>query len=284
MNLLQKMFKNEKVDVQVDEKVIIQEIHDSFDNAQDELLKQALSIIELHEPLLSQKAERLQKLGFASSKTVLKNNTEKKTLITSQNDADLVNYYKTSYPFLKFLKEDQLDSICKKYNLVYAPVSKYKEDVPEKNVLEIENAQILKFVDRAINRYFVIVTKPWSGLPSDLKDIVTKGFYVDSNIVKTDRFILQYAKTHGGYTGDYDDYVFKEAEIIEENLNELFIAAPAYQFDLEGLKNKALGFFSTTITVVKDPIVFRYVKGGIQVLTKWGLEASDEMLQQPILN
>ncbi len=38
MNLLQNLFK--------DEKVIIQEIHDSFDNAQDELLKICITDIK----------------------------------------------------------------------------------------------------------------------------------------------------------------------------------------------------------------------------------------------
>ena len=97
MNLLQNLFK--------DEKVIIQEIHNSFDNAQDELLKQATSIIEQYKPNLSNKAERLEKLGFVNSETVVKNIDRKKVLISSKKDADLVNYYKTSYPFLKFLKE-----------------------------------------------------------------------------------------------------------------------------------------------------------------------------------
>jgi len=36
--------------------------------------------------------------------------------------------------------------------------------------------------------------------------------------------------------------------------------------------------------VYKDPIVFRHVKRGIQVITKWGLEADDEALQVGILN
>ena len=64
----------------------------------------------------------------------------------------------------------------------------------------------------------------------------------------------------------------------------MFITAPKSHFDLKDLKSKGLGFFDITITEVKDPIVFRYVKGGIQVLSKWGLEASDATLQNEILN
>ena len=42
MNLLNTLFKSEKQ--------VIQEIHDSFDNAQEELLAQATEVIERHKP------------------------------------------------------------------------------------------------------------------------------------------------------------------------------------------------------------------------------------------
>lgn len=41
------------------------------------------------------------------------------------------------------------------------------------------------------------------------------------------------------------------------------------------------GFFEKVthkISLPKDPIVFRYVNGGIQVITKWGIEAEDRLL------
>ena len=277
MNLLQNLFK--------DEKVTIQEIHDSFDNAQDELLKQATSIIKQHKPKLSDKAERLEKLGFVNSEPVVRNLTNKEVLISSKKDADLVNYYKTSYPFLKFLKEEQLNTICEKYNLIYAPVSRYKEDVPEKNVTEIENAQPLKVEDFRKEQYFIKVTDfgSWT-VPKDLKKILSKGFISDESFYKSDSNIIDAAKKYGGYDGDFRGYCFSKCLIEKTDYNGLFIAAPKSHFDLDGLKNKTLGFFNFSITEVKDPIVFRYVKEGIQVLSKWGLEANDEMLQQEILN
>ena len=277
MNLLQNLFK--------DEKVIIQEIHNSFDNAQDELLKQATSIIEQYKPNLSNKAERLEKLGFVNSETVVKNIDRKKVLISSKKDADLVNYYKTSYPFLKFLKEEQLNAICKKYNLIYAPVGRYKEDVPEKNVTEIENAQPLKTEDFRKEQYFIKVTDfgSWN-VPEDLKKILSKGFISDESFDKSDSDIIDAAKKYGGYYGNFRGICLSKCLIEKTDYNGLFIAAPKSHFDLDGLKNKTLGFFNFSITEVKDPIVFRYVKEGIQVLSKWGLEANDEMLQQEILN
>lgn len=269
MNLLRKITKKEKE--------IIQEIHDSFDNAQDELLKQATYIIEQHKPKSSDKAERLEKLGFVNSETVIKNLANKEVLISSKKDADLVNYYKTSYPFLKFLKEEQLDAICKKYNLIYAPVGRYKKDVPEKNVTEIENAQSILKQDC---------------LP---KSIRIMGYKFNSDKTRFERFLNDYPnglislkklqEWHPNIsTAIFCKYNFNITKFQEIDKTGLFIAAPKSHFNLKGLKNKAFGFFNMTITEVKDPIVFRYVKGGIQVLSKWGLEANDEMLQNEILN
>jgi hypothetical protein len=68
------------------------------------------------------------------------------------------------------------------------------------------------------------------------------------------------------------------------NREGLFIAAPKEHFDLTGLNQEGKGFYKTTTITVKDPVVFRYVKGGVQVLAKWGLEADDPALQHEILN
>ena len=63
----------------------------------------------------------------------------------------------------------------------------------------------------------------------------------------------------------------------------LFIAAPKSHFNLDGLK-KTSKFSFNLVTIQKDPIVFRYCRGGIQVITKWGLEAGDESLVNPVIN
>lgn len=282
MNLIKNLFKSEKQ--------IIQEIHDSFDGAQDELLKQAISIIEQHKPELNDKAERLEKLGFIQSKSVVSNIESRKALISSKKDADLVNYYKTSYPFLKFLKEEQLDTICEKYNLIYAPVDRYKEDVPEKNVAEIENAQPLNKTDeiqrvyRFTNRYDFEENKYNQVIDflgksvfeeDELKELIDQYKLGNNAINDIEGFIYWFSKKT-----DIVSYVFGNCEVIDKS--GLFIAAPKSHFDLKGLKKNKLGFFK--VKEVKDPIVFRYVKGGIQVLSKWGLEAYDDVLQHEILN
>lgn len=280
MNLLQKLTRSS------DE--IVKEIHDSFDNAQEHLLKEAKLIIDKSKSKVSDKAKRLESVGFINSELVIKNRAIQKTLVSSEKDAELVNHYKTFYPFLKFLKEDQLDEICNKYNLIYAPVSRYKKDVPEKNLIEIENVQNLKYEDRKKETHFLKVSKPWTEVPSDLRGILKNGFFVDDYFIPNDDNTLKYAISHGGYKGNYNGYTISTKEnaahVETIQYNKLMIAAPKSHFDLKGLKNKGLGFLNITLTEVKDPIVFRYVRGGIQVITKWGLEADDNLLYNETLN
>lgn len=270
---------------------IIQEIHNSFDNAQDELLSQAKAIIESCEnnDHLS-KAERLKAIGFTQTELVKSAEKQKQRLVESRSDAELVEYYKQNYPFQKFLKESQLDEICEKYNLVYAPVSKYLKDVPEKNLRDIENATDLKEGDSVgiektyelINRYktnkdrfdkFNLQMNNGSPIYSEDKvKELTDNYHPD---ITTAVWVAT-----GRFNGIHVDY--KKTTI---NKIGLFIAAPKSHFDTSGLTKKGkFGFMSVTVREVKDPIVFRYCRGGIQVITKWGLEASDEMLVNEIEN
>jgi len=300
------LFKKQK-----SEKEIIEEIHNEFDTAPDRILQQALRIIEeqtnakiVLESGIENKAERLKKIGFIKNGLVAKKveiaerNTAKDEVINLTNkEAELVKYYKDNYPFIKTLPISELDRICDKYGLIYAPVQNYKMPVPDKNLVEIEDSQSLKNYDNYEGETILRVpqNQQWRhDFPSGLGSILHKGFVVpnsevDTNFISDER-ILTLAKKYGNYTGSYTGYLTKpygDAEISKFNKEGLFIAAPKKHFDLSGLEHdKKRGFFTITKTVVKsDPIVFRYVKGNmVQVLTKWGLEANDPALVIEILN
>lgn len=293
----------------VNEEQLIEEIHNEFDTAPQRLLDEALAIIETNtvkvtlESEIENKANRLEKIGFVSNALVHKKNEinkrneEKLNIIKlTQDEANLIKYYSETYPFLKFLTESELDRICDKYGLVYAPVGNYRMPVPDKNLSEIETAQPLKNNDKEKIRVHVRIHRnnQWEfNLPNNLSKILHEGFIVDEwNFLPTslgDARLIELAKKYGGYSGDYSGYVTKpyvKAECSMINRDGLFIAAPKKHFNLNGLTfDNKKGFFSVTKTMVKsDPIVFRYVKGGIQVISKWGLEANDPALQVEILN
>jgi len=219
------------------EQVIIQQIHDAFDGAQDTLLKEAEEITKENLVDNTSHIKKMVELGFTSSKKVQEASKKMEAATKNARKAKLILKYKEKYPFLKFLTVEKLNEICEKYNLVHAPVENYIEDVPEKNLIEIANAQELDVGD---------------ALHDDVKNVRENGRTTTTRTVKAG----------------------------------LFIAAPENQFNLDGLTKKGVrGFFKEVVTSkVDDPIVFRYVKGGIQVLSKWGLEANDPDLANPLDN
>lgn len=240
------------------QEALIAEIHNEFDTAQDRLLEQAKSLLDSlnTDARMEDVATRLAKVGFTNNPTVKKVTAQKKLLVTNKEQAELIQHFKFNYPFLKFLTEEELDRICEKYSLIHAPVGNYIKDVPEKNLRDIEIAQPVKqgdewnWKEEARNRRE----------EDALKDVGTdmRRYYLDM------RFLHRWNGL--GW---------------EREKSGLFIAAPESHFDLKGLeKTSKFGFR----TEVKDPIVFRYVRGGIQVLTKWGAEAEDPSLVVEKLN
>jgi len=283
-----KLFKSERQ--------VIQEIHDEFDTAEDRLLQQADSLLkELNIPTQSgieKKAERLINLGFVNSEVATKSKSLKESadkikikIVSTREQAELIRYYKQNYPFQKFLTESELERICKKYNLVFAPVSNYTKDVPEKNICEIEKSPILNTKDTVGIEYLFRAHNQniKKGCPAHIKKALLSGIKLRRNHSwEIENSIKEI------YNTDYTDcikYTSFDHDIITVDKSGLFIAAPQSHFNLNGLTKKGkYSFMNVTITEVKDPIVFRYVRGGVQVLSKWGLEASDELLVNEINN
>jgi hypothetical protein len=207
---------------------------------------------------------------------------EKSISDDAKNKSDLIVHYRTRYPFLKFLTLEELERICDKYDLVYAPVQNYKKDVPEKNLRDIENAQPLDKNDFKTPTYTYNIREYFSYVPDGfkefIKNLVTETLLTDESQFRT----LCPIK----YNDKWVWTVSGTPIVTKTDYLGLFIAAPKTHFDLEELTQHKKGFFKTENfkPEPKDPIVFRHVKGGVQVLTKWGLEANDSMLINPIDN
>lgn len=262
----------------------VEQIHNEIDTAQDRILKEALAIIEKHKDTSNfDKANRLKALGFTGCDVVLDSEEVRAEIDRGIAQAGLVRRYAHNYPFLKYLTEAELDRICKKYNLVYAPVSAYKKEVPDKNLIEIEQAQPLNADDVPLGTYRFKLDY-YSYVPREVREFF-KTFQHTSSDVNDNRLR---ALCPIKYKGEYL-YKAHGCTAILMNKSGLFIAAPKSHFDLTKLKGVkgTSGFFSLSSFKVepKDPIVFRYVRGGgVQILSKWGDEAEDESLVVPKLN
>jgi hypothetical protein len=278
---------------------IVQQIHAEVDSIEDLLIQEANELINpnlINKDVLK-KAERLKNLGFTSSSVVLSVEEETKVIQVQLGEIEkkkklngLVLYYKRTYPWQKFLTLEKFEEICKKYGLIYASVSRYLRDVPEKNLKEIENIKPLKTVDQDNEEVFIYITNAWSTYSG--YDLINKKKFSCSfqdfssypNI--DDKEVYNVIRKHIPNLPSAT-YIFSKAIVFKENKSGLYIAAPKVDFNLNDFELNAneIGYLTEeVIKELKDPIVFRFCKGGIQVISKWGLEARDEALVNPIEN
>lgn len=295
---------------------VVQLIHEEFDSTSARLLAEAREILNRPIPVfvnlenkVEQRAIRLRSLGFENAPDVIKEYGRQQKIATIEEQmkikteeytrqkaaASVIETYNTRYPFLKFITEEELDRICAKFGLIYAPVSKFKGEVPEKNLIEIENAKSVITQDLASNRYFY--------KPTDLRgqERILRKFFkknpeveIESDAVNTyashispdRRFMYKSLKKYGIEDPMYTSFPDMPCEIrVEDRQKGLFIAATPDNFILDkGKKTSTFGYSEFSTYKYDDPIVFRYCKDGIQVITKWGLEASDPVLVNQIEN
>lgn len=266
-------------------KYTVQQIHDEIDSAQERLLQEAKAILSNKTDINTIAHE----LGFINTPSAKRGFLKEKTIKDADKKASLIEYYKQNYPFQKFLTEEELNRICKKYKLVYAPIQQYIKDVPVENLLEIKNTKRLFNSDEAEDKIYCKLTLYASIFPSffGFISIYNKCLYKLPRIME-DEYFKYISNADEFIKSKYNidiDFIVKKVKNVTIHRSGLFIAAPKSHFDLKNKESVGqFGYFNFTITEVKDPIVFRYCKGGVQILSKWGLEASDEALVNEINN
>lgn len=241
----------------VDTQKIIEEIHNSFNGAADELLEKAKVDLSSLDLTGEDKASRLSKLGFSSNKDVLRIKEEKKKESLSKELMETVLYYKKTYPDYKFITEDMVTKICKKYGLVCGDVSQYIGFVPEKNLQEIESFSGLKDEDYLYFSHCV----GWGGsmkLNWDYKDYKNQQERLNK---KSDNHL----------------YFVPTSEKIQKNTT-LKICAPLKDMELK--ENQRVNSKMQIETHIPDPVVLHPCRGGYLVLTAWGDESEDPILQK----
>lgn len=262
------LFKNKKVSSVVNsvkqafsepmnEQEVIEKIHSDFDGAAERLLAEAQEIINNCNAEKLDKAARLKALGFDKSSTVKESEEEARKKNEMEEISRNILYFKQHYPFNKFITEKEVEKICKKYSLVFGDAKNYKGEIPNKNLNEIENFKLRQEdmvrtsdYDRAIERYFAISVAQ------------ARGHFGDRSYSRAE-YPVRPPESEMKYY--YSKSPFK-------------MCAPEKDFDMTYYKTEGYKI------VPKDPIVLQPVKGGYLIVSKWGLEASDELVVNSIDN
>jgi hypothetical protein len=237
---------------------VIAEIHNEFDTATEKLLNRAKEILANEKD--TTKGERLDRLGFKSSKPAKEKSLDTSLKMVNKQLADNIEYFSQWYPNQKFITEEIVKEICKKYGLVFGLAYWYAADVPEKNIQEMEG-----FIFRE---------------EDGKKTTIYEKIYENGSKAKLYWKLNEYGR------GDYviapldkmvGDYVIERPPYM--------ICAPISDFDEYYIKNycRVEEGYKLEANLV-DPIVLQPVNGGYLIVTKWGLEASDEIVVNEKMN
>lgn len=251
---------------------LIEQIHNEFNTAGDQLLLEAqefLKSIDIKET--NDKAVKLERLGFTNTPEL----KEKKELQTKSHSAkdlsDKLQNYALSYPQYKIINLDKVKEICKKYNLVYGEVSRYKGFVPKKNLEEISNFRLkeedYKYFyehrgwDEVIRRY---TNK--RAYDQQQEDYGIKHVWVSSAVDHS------YREVKGRFYGNN----LRPEDRIRVEKESFLICAPIKDMDISNMEVKD---FQLVKKHIPDPVVLQPLKDDLFIIiTAWGDEASDPLV------
>lgn len=262
-----------KVESKPTPSVTVEEIHESFFTEVDRLLADAKVLNSLHsdkQEMLG-RAERLKALGFYGTKTVKESHGEYSRLRDLEDEnyqketiQKAINYFSQKYPQHKFITEESVKKICKKYGLIYGEVSNFIGDVPEKNLRHIEDFKIETMDECFEAQQYIFTNFGWMdhGLSYILSGDKAQGLNTDWSF---------YEKPHE--LNDLETIVTKQP---------MLIAAPITDFDTTHMKIED----SKLVSNAPDPVVLYPVhfesRKYYLIVTAWGgPEASDELVMNP---
>lgn len=243
----------------VDVNETILKIHNDFDSASEKLLGEAKRIIANSNEDVISKGERLNALGFKAAKAVVESREQQRAKRDSEILAETIMYFKQWYPLNKFITNKEVKAICEKYNLVFGEAEYYKGDIPEKNIKEIES-----FVLRQ----------------EDKERKTNVDDYLMRRKIKRDMEFALAMVSSSRTPPTYEPYNPPSYTTERFEQPPFKMVAPESDFDMKHMVKTG-----HEITYhIPDPIVLQPVKGGYLIVSKWGLEASDELVVNEIEN
>lgn len=200
-------------------------------------------------------------LGFVNmpSSKIVKQLNRKSEKIESQLEAEkkemeYIEKYSKEYPLYKFVSQRVFDEVRKKYGLYTAEPGHYIKEIPNKNLLEIENFS--KSHEIEAEKYY---RQDHRGAPYE----ISKEAFLDIMAEQS------------GYSLVSGKYTYRNKETL------LKITAPRDHFHAQ------LVFDEETREIkvpVLDPIVTKDVEGGKIIITAWDEEAKIPEIQNPLNN
>jgi hypothetical protein len=223
------------------EQATVTMIHEEFDGAADKLLAAARDLVINTET--EERLRTLSEMGFSNTKE------QEDRVATNQlsGRATLAKHYEHYYSQNKFVTEEQVTKICKKYGLVRGEALLFTGGIPEKNQREITGFKCRE-EDKRYESYYIYS----SG--STTREHIT---YAEFQQKKKERK----RRDDSSYSRDWKHTCS----------SEFFVVAKSSEFNMSNHEVKD----SKLVLIDNDPIVLYSVMGGYLVVSKWGDEAKD---------
>lgn len=262
---------------------ITEEIHNDFYTEVDKLLESALksNSLETDKQGLIDKFDRLRELGFINTKEVKEAESEiqRIEMLRIENKSksgiiEAINYFSLKYPQYKFITEDSVTSICKRYGLVYGEISKYKGSVPNLNLKKIEEFKINEEDECFLSDR--IVYNPATGYIFSMSKIFRPFSFWKSKQEEDE--IRQSLSIKN-----------RSDALRSMNVRDLFIkcpleiVAPQKDFDMTGMEVKGFKISKIPDPIVLKPVFFNNEKHYL-IVTAWGIKSSDEVVVNQKMN
>lgn len=128
---------------------IIEQIHNEASTAEQKLLLNAEQVLfESKDSNLVDRVNQLKDLGFKNFKQAKM--MEPQELEKIKNLRDTIKTYRNSFDY-KFMTDDAVFELCRKFGLVQSPVHLYTDSIPQKNQKEIiefsKNESVKPFIE-----------------------------------------------------------------------------------------------------------------------------------------
>jgi hypothetical protein len=291
----------------MEKQITAAEIHADFYGAEERLFVEAIGLSQGGLVAKASKAERLKKIGFGNAKPIKECQEQEKRRSVSGHLIKAIEYFRNYYPQNKFITEAEVEKLCKKYGLLLGEASNYTGDMPEKNLSDIEKFKLRKEDWKEKSNYFswfmdeaAKFPRQSSGLidywkPQTPSEIDKFGFMTlksrqsgrQNDLLMAQEYMYQAMQSQLGIPSNREGVIgvdpYAKPEKKKEYEQPAFkICAPKEDFDTRGWEVRD-GY-----RLVYDPIVLQAVsKDGVDgylIVTAWGDEATDEIVQNGASN
>ena len=233
---------------------VVEEIHMSFNTAAENALQEAQELISKagkEDPIL----DEMRMCGFTHVPVIQKEANKKAKINIATKEAEIITYFKHTYPVYKFIFERQVKEICEKYGLVMAISSRYKGDIPYKNMQEIA----------AFNK-----NNPIKPEDCSYKENIGAGSIRTISYSEYTR--IQERKSSMCHSSVGYSRPIKETSY--------YICAPAKDIEMSGATMQGY-----KVMDIPDPVVLYPVRDNMYcIVSAWGSEASDSIVVNEKMN